>query len=222
MSIGEVFMETFSGFLALISFILPFFYVYFMWDQFNIIQCVVAYIIGIPIVFAIGFCLYFLIGYPISIYNRLISLEESIKRIIGDIAASKQKRNDTIRQLVQVVTRNISHNSDLIKYVTQAREALSHNNYDEALSSMIFISETYPYITSENSFIALNDEIATIESQIKEERLRFNREIESYNTFVREFPVNIIIKLPIYKKINLSYFKLQREATYDPNSGMFN
>ena len=177
--------------------------------------------------FMFGFIIFlFLFIYPFlciaELYNKCIDYEEKINVSAANIKATEQKRNDTIRQIVQVVVKNTSHDSRIVGQVAQAREYLNKGKFNLAMSTVRVIYENYPDISSINSFRSLSEEICKIESEIKTERDIFNESILNYKSFTRKFPNNIILKMiPKYKIKDASYFATSSDDASKPVDNMF-
>lgn len=66
---------------------------------------------------------------------------------------------------------------------------------DSALGRLLAISEAYPQLKADASFIRLQDELAGTENRIATERMRFNEAVQQWNTTIRRFPMNLVANL---------------------------
>ena len=67
----------------------------------------------------------------------------------------------------------------------------ANRKLDVALGPFFRLQEQYPDLRSNEQFMRLNDELAGTENRIAVERQRYNRTLEDYNVFVRQFPNSI-------------------------------
>jgi LemA protein len=61
-----------------------------------------------------------------------------------------------------------------------------------ALSRLLVTVERYPELKANANYLALQDELAGTENRIAVERLRFTETVQSYNTAVKSFPMNLL------------------------------
>ena len=61
-----------------------------------------------------------------------------------------------------------------------------------SLSRLLATVEAYPELKATQNFTQLQGQLEGIENNIKKSRKIFNEEINSYNTKVRSFPMNIL------------------------------
>ena len=77
------------------------------------------------------------------------------------------------------------------------------NFNSSSLSKLLVSVEQYPNIKADQSFLKLQDELASTENQILTARTRFNESVELYNGYVLSQPRNMF--LGKYKE--KAYFK---------------
>jgi LemA protein len=56
----------------------------------------------------------------------------------------------------------------------------------------MMITENYPTLKANENFLKLQDDLSGTENRITVARKDYNNSVESYNTEVRKFPVNMI------------------------------
>ncbi len=81
----------------------------------------------------------------------------------------------------------------------------SHLANDGALGRLLVIVENYPQLKSNENFLRLQDELAGTENRIAVERKRYNDNLQDYNTYVQQFPHNILAGWAGFKPNN-AYF----------------
>ncbi len=83
-----------------------------------------------------------------------------------------------------------------------------------ALGRLMMISERYPDLKANQNFLQLQAQLEGTENRISTERKRFNETVQSYNTFTRTFPNNIIAGMFGFEK--KEYFKAEAGAETAP------
>jgi LemA protein len=113
-----------------------------------------------------------------------------------------QRRADLIPNLVETVKGFAAQEQTVYDDIAKARAALggaqtpkdkiaANGQLDGALSRLLLIVENYPQLKSNENFLKLQDELAGTENRIAVERKRYDDAIQSYNTFIGQFPNNI-------------------------------
>ncbi len=176
-------------------------------------------ILGLILVLAI------IIGFFTINYNGLVRAEEGVKTQFSNISVQLQRRNDLIPNLVSTVKAYASHESEVIRSVTEAREHLMNANTVEgaiaadaevtsALGRLLAIAEAYPDLKANENFLSLQDQLEGTENRISTARRDYNQTVNSFNTKLRSFPTNIIAGMFGFQKYNL--FEAQEGAEKVP------
>lgn len=145
-------------------------------------------------------------------YNTLQSRDEQVSASWSNVLNLYQKRADLVPNLVEVVKGYATHESDTFKAVTEARasvgsikatpELLQDENafknfsrkqseLTNALQRLLLVSERYPDLKANANFMALQNDIKQVESQIAHARSKYIKDVKDYNVTVRSFPVNL-------------------------------
>lgn len=174
------------------------------------------WIIGIGVII-IGVMWYF------GIQNTALKYNQATEKEWGNVNTSYQRRNDLIGNLVNTVKGYAEHEKSTLTAVIEARakatavtidptnitpEQLAAFNQAQSglsssLSKLLVSVEQYPNIKADQSFLKLQDELASTENQILTARTRFNESVEVYNGYVLSQPRNMF--LGKYKE--KAYFK---------------
>ena len=77
------------------------------------------------------------------------------------------------------------------------------------------LSENYPELKSNANFQRLSDELAGTENRISVARMRYNTNIQDYNTFIQQFPNSIWAGMAGFA-VNNDYFKASPGAQNVP------
>ena len=147
-----------------------------------------------------------------GIYNKAVTLEQDVKESWGNVQTAYQRRNDLIPNLVETVKGYAEHEKSTLTAVIEARakatsitidpknvtpEQLSAYNaaqsgVSSSLSRLLVSVEQYPNLKADQSFMKLQDELASTENQILTARTRFNEAVKPYNNNINTFPRNIL------------------------------
>ena len=132
-------------------------------------------------------------------YNTLVQQREAIDAQWAQVENQLQRRNDLIPNLVEVTKGYAKHEEDIFTAVANARAKLigagsreqqieASNELSGALSRLLALSEAYPDLKANAQFARLSDELAGTENRIATERRRYNEEVRTYNTTVKQLP----------------------------------
>lgn len=145
-------------------------------------------------------------------YNGLVKQDESVKKAWNNVQTEYQNRSDLVGNLVATVKGAANFEQSTLTAVVEARaKATSVNiNADNltpekvaefqaaqsqlsgSLSRLLATVEAYPTLKATEGFQQLQSQLEGIENNIKNSRKVFNDEINTYNTKVRSFPMNIL------------------------------
>lgn len=180
-------------------------------------------LIGLGIIVA---AIIIIAGPIISIYNSIVSKNETITAKWAQVENQLQRRNDLIPNLVETVKGYAAHEKSVFEDVTNARSQWGKANtvgekvkaasqIDAALARLLLVVENYPNLKADQTFLRLMDELSGTENRIAVERMRYNEAVMDYNITVRKFPGNIIAGMFGYKPAT-EYFKAEEKAKAAP------
>jgi LemA protein len=135
-------------------------------------------------------------------YNTIQTLDERSEEARSRIQVQLQRRADLVPNLVATVRGYAAHEEQIFTQVAEARTrlagAIPGGNAEQmaaanaqlsgALGRLLAISEAYPQLRADQSFIRLQDELAGTENRIAVARQDYNEAARQYNTFIRRFP----------------------------------
>jgi len=135
----------------------------------------------------------------IGVRNGLITKDESVKAQWSEIDNQLIRRADLIPNLVNTVKGYAAHEKEIFTAVAEARSALigaqgpagkaeAAGAMNSALGRLLAISENYPALKADQSFIRLQDELAGTENRIAVARGRYNTTVKEFNASIRRFP----------------------------------
>lgn len=142
----------------------------------------------------------------IIIYNSFVNLNQRVKEAESDIDVQLKRRADLIPNLIETVKRYVSHEREVLEKVTQARtEVLSAKNLKDeiaadnlltsALKTLFAVAENYPDLKANQNFLQLQQDLRDTEDKIMSARRFYNSVVMDYNTFLAQFPNNILRKI---------------------------
>jgi LemA protein len=141
-------------------------------------------------------------GSYVSTKNTLVQKNEAINQAYSQVNVVQQRRLDLIPNLVASVKGYVSEESTVLTNIANARAAITsapdrassiaaNSKLDVALGPFFRLQEQYPNLKGNEQFTRLTDELAGTENRIAVERQRYNRTLEDYNVYVRQFPNSI-------------------------------
>jgi len=159
--------------------------------------------------------------YIVGMYNRLISLKNQVPQAFSNIDVLLKQRHDELPKLVEVVKGYAAHEKETLERVIQARnrymsagsieEKLEANNMiTGALKQLFALSEQYPDLKANESFLNLQRRISDIENSIADRREMYNFTATNFNTAIEQFPQVILAGM-----MNLKAFPLYEAEASD-------
>lgn len=160
-------------------------------------------------VVVITFILILLVVWAIGIYNGLVKKRVATDNAWSQIDVQLNRRYDLIPNLIETVKGYASHEKETLEAVVEARGAAmgaskatgpgselkragAENMLTGALKSLFALSESYPDLKANQSFLALQEELASTENKISFARQHFNDSVGTYVSSIQMFPANII------------------------------
>ncbi|MGK2896592.1 MAG: LemA family protein [Candidatus Saccharimonadales bacterium] len=136
-----------------------------------------------------------LMVYIVAIYNRLITLTQSIDESWGNITVALQKRHALIPRLISLANISIAYEADILASVTALRSgniAQAAKAERQVEKTILTVKEDYPELKTSMQFTVLMKDLSKIENTIRAERLIFNKAVALYNREIRSFPSQIV------------------------------
>ena len=169
-------------------------------------------------------------------YNAMVQKVESVDVAWAQVQNQYQRRFDLIPNLVSTVQGYASHEREVFSNIAEARSRAggvlqvsdkmfnnpesfarfqqAQNELGSALQRLLVITENYPELKADQNFLALQDQLEGTENRIATERNRFNKVVQDYNTFIRQFPRVIIANMSDFTA--KQYFTAGTEAQTAP------
>lgn len=160
-------------------------------------------LIAIVLIFVVWGC---------SGYNGLVKQDEQVKKSWNNVNAEYQRRNDLVDNLVNTVKGAANFEQETLTRIVEARAKATSVNFTAeqltpeniarfqeaqgqmsgALSRLLAVVENYPTLKATENFQKLQGQVEGIENDIRKARQGFNEAVNSYNSKVRSFPVNLM------------------------------
>ena len=159
--------------------------------------------VSLWVVLALGLVVFF---WCVGAYNRLVRLKNAIANAFGQIDVQLKRRYDLIPNLVETVKGYASHESETLEAVIAARnagvsaetpgeQAQAENMISGALRQLFAVSEAYPDLKANQSFLNLQEELTATEDKIAYARQYYNDQVRTYNTRIQQFPPVVVANL---------------------------
>lgn len=150
-------------------------------------------------------------------YNRIQAKDEAVKAGWSEVLNQYKRRADLIPNLVNTVKGYAAHEQQVLTAVTQARAKVgqvkvnaddaaslaqfqaAQGELSSALSRLLVVSENYPQLKADASFLNLQTQLEGTENRITVARGRYIQLVQDYNTYIRSFPQNLVAMVFGYK-----------------------
>ena len=183
--------------------------------------------IVLAVVVVIFFAVLLIFGSYVSAKNQMVAKREAVTGSWGEVNNQLQRRADLIPNLVETVKGYAKQETTVFGDIANARAGLlnahgdpkatiqANGQLDSALGRLLALSENYPELKSNANFQSLQDELAGTENRISVARMRYNRNIQDYNTFIGQFPNSIWAGMGGFQR-NDAYFEASAGAKNPP------
>jgi LemA protein len=153
------------------------------------------------------------LGWAISVNNSLVTLDQGAQERWAQVQTAYQQRADLVPNLVETVKGFAAQERTVLEEVTRARASVAgikvtpevlndpallrkfqeaQSQLSGALSRLLVTVERYPDLKSNQNFLALQNQLESIENRVASERRGFNEAVRAYNTAVRSFPRSLV------------------------------
>jgi LemA protein len=147
--------------------------------------------------------------YLLIAYNRLVRRRNQVQASWAQIDVQLKRRHDLIPQLVETVRGYADHERSTLDAVIAARtgalaaegrpsagiaaaRAGAENLLTLALGRLFALVEAYPNLKANESFAALQAELAATEDKISYARQFYNSAVQSYRNASQTFPTSLV------------------------------
>ncbi|MFA7056695.1 MAG: LemA family protein [Candidatus Cloacimonadales bacterium] len=190
----------------------------------------------------IGLVVLFGFMYVKGVYNGMVEKQEAVVSGWSQVENVYQRRMDLIPNLVEVVKGYASHEKETLSAVTEARSKVggvmqlnsqdlndpqaierfqqAQNTLGGSLQRLMMLTENYPDLKANESFLKLQDQLEGTENRITVERRRYNELAQNFNTYIKRFPQTIFANMFGFRE--KAYFKATEGAEQAPKVNFSN
>jgi len=164
-----------------------------------------------------------IVGYGVVLYNRLVTLRNTYRNAYKQIDVALKQRHDMIPALVETVKGYAAHEKETLNAVIEARNSAENlraqaaqsaqssgqspdgetiaklsqaeGTLGSALGRLFALSEAYPDLKADQTFLNLMEEISTMEQRVAASRRGYNNTVLEYNNSVQTVPSNFIANM---------------------------
>lgn len=149
-----------------------------------------------------------LVALLVAIFNRLTKLKILMQEGWSGIDVQLKKRHELIPNIVTTVKGYAAHESAVLEKVTEYRSIAMNSSQDSksaptaklaaenmltaSLKSLLSVSENYPNLKADASFLKLQTELSQIERDLERARRYYNGCVRELNTQIASFPHNLV------------------------------
>ena len=146
-----------------------------------------------------------IIIWAIASHNKIVSLRVQCDDGFSTIDVYLKKRFDLIPNIVETVKGYAKHESQTLQSVIEARNKLAgattadeiiaaDNSMGQAIRGLNMLVERYPELKADRSFLSLQSQLQTIETELAQARKYYNATVREYNVKIVTFPTLIMAK----------------------------
>ena len=165
---------------------------------------------------------FFVIGYLVFLYNRLVTWRQRVRNAWAQIDVQLKRRRDLIPNLVETVKGYMKHERELLEKIAELRsQALQARNIQELgeaegqlsalMGQFLAVVENYPDLKASENFLHLQEELVHTENKIAFARQFYNDAVMRYNTLLEVFPSNLIARTFNFRREEFLLFPQDRE-----------
>ncbi len=188
-------------------------------------------LILIAIVVVLGFILYNTFS---GSYNNMVTMEESVESAWSTVETQYQRRADLYNSVVNTIKGSANFEQETLNSVIEARSKATSINIDAdnltpekiaefqnaqdqlsgAFSRLLVTVERYPELKTTDAFRDFQTQIEGTENRINKARNDFNQQVQTFNTYIKRFPTNLMAGLFGFEE--KGYFRAQEGSENVP------
>ncbi len=142
--------------------------------------------------------------WAISTQRKLVVLDENISNAMSQIGVQLSSRFDALTALLDLTKGYARHESEtLIETIKSRRSVITAKStpndvlrqegvISEALGRIAMVTEQYPELKANQTYIKTMDAVQTYENMVRTSRLIYNDSVTKLNREIRIFPVSMI------------------------------
>jgi len=167
-------------------------------------------------------------------YNNMVTMNEGVSAQWKQVEVAYQARMDKTKNLLEIVKGAANFEKSTLQAVVEARSKATSIQIDadnltpeklaefqkaqasfgSSLGRLMAIAENYPQLKAVESFRDFQAQYEGMENRIAVERRKFNEVVQTYNTYIRRFPNNMLSGMFGFEK--KAYFEAEKGAEKAP------
>jgi LemA protein len=175
-----------------------------------------------------------IVAWGVGIYNKIVPMNEKVATEWSNVETQYQRRADLIPNFVNTVKGAAAFEQETLTRVIEARARATQvtvdpsnitpeqlqqfqtaqNEISSALSRLMVVVEQYPELKATQNYRDLQVELEGTENRISVARNNFNDAARAYNTYIKQFPKNLIASLTKFSQ--RPYFEAKEGAEIAP------
>ncbi len=185
----------------------------------SILLLVILIIVGLGLLVFLG-----LLAYTLIMYNKFISLRNTIENSFNQIRVALKKRLDMLSELMETVGSYAKFEKSTLAEVTKLRKMNISSVKDvrkvdastrSLVGTIMAVMENYPNLKTMDAVKDLTSSIQSVEQEISRLRYLYNDEVQTFNVLVERIPTNLIAGLFGFKK--KEYLQFEENVEKRPN-----
>ncbi len=140
----------------------------------------------------------------IATQRKLVVLDENISNAMSQIGVQLSSRFDALTALLDLTKGYAKHESEtLLETIKSRRSVITAKStpddvtrqegiISEALGRIAMVTEQYPELKANQTYIKTMDAVQTFENMVRTSRLIYNDSVTKLNREIRMFPVSMI------------------------------
>jgi LemA protein len=168
--------------------------------------------IMLPTFITIAVIIAFIVLWIIATQRKLVVLDENISNAMSQIGVQLSSRFDALTALLDLTKGYAKHESEtLIETIKSRRSVITAKStpddvlrqegvISEALGRIAMVSEQYPELKANQTYIKTMDAVQTFENMVRTSRLIYNDSVTKLNREIRMFPIAIIAGILGFKQ----------------------
>jgi LemA protein len=185
--------------------------------------------IGLTLVVAAVLAVVLALFLGLVTYNDVIGLQRRCERAWANVDVALKQRHDQLPALVSAVRGAMAFEQGVLDEVTRTRaryqpeasihdQAVVSNETSHAVRSLFAVVERYPELRSQQNVMALQEEIARLETLIARRRELFNEQVYQYDATIQQLPA--VVLRPVFGWKTVDFFSAEPGERVQPTGAV--
>lgn len=164
------------------------------------------------LIYILLFIILILILIILAKYNKLVKLQNRVKRAQANIDVCLNKRFDLIPNIVECVKSYSNYEGTTLEDIVSLRNNFKEqknisitdaSKMNNELNRYLAIVENYPDLKANSEYLSLQNKLSSIEDELQRARHIYNDDVTIYNTAIETVPSNIVAAIFAFKQADL-------------------